>query len=61
MARDDRELILRSAIRESNERGSYLFIGAILVIALASLYVAIGTPGLHSQIAKSPLEATSGR
>jgi hypothetical protein len=61
MAHDDRELIPRSAIRESSERGRYLVIGAIAAIALAGLYVALGAPGLHTQIARAPVATEAGR
>jgi hypothetical protein len=61
MAHDDRELIPRSAIRDSSERGLYLVIGAIAVIVLAGLYVAIGTPGLRTQIARAPVATEAGR
>jgi hypothetical protein len=61
MAHDDRELIPRSAVRDSSERGLYLVVGVIVVIALAGLYVVIGTPGLRTQIARAPVATEAGR
>ena len=61
MAHDDRELIPRSDVRESSERGVYLMIGAIAVVILAGAYVAIGAPGLHTQVASAPLTTEQPR
>ena len=47
-ANDDRSLIPASIAR-------------YLVMTLIGVYWAIGTPGPHTQIAKAPLEVTSGR
>jgi hypothetical protein len=51
---DDREMIPRSEVRDSSDRNLYLIVGAIVVLVLTGAYVAVGTPGLHTQIAKAP-------
>jgi hypothetical protein len=61
MVNDDRQLIPASAARRSAERGGYLVIGAVAVIALVAAYAVIGAPGLHTQVAKAPVEAVPSR
>lgn len=59
MPNDDREMIPHSAARDSAERGGFLIVGAIAAIALIGAYIALGTPGLHTQVARAPVEASS--
>jgi hypothetical protein len=61
MANDDRSLIPASTARDSAERGLSLVVGAVVVIALIGAYLAIGAPGLHTQIAHAPMEVISDR
>lgn len=58
MINDDRELIPRSATRDSAERGGFLLIGAVATLALIGAYVVLGTPGLYTQVAKAPIEGS---
>jgi hypothetical protein len=59
MAHDDREMIPHSQARDSAERGGYLIIGAAAAIALIGAYIVLGTPGLHTQVARAPVEASA--
>jgi hypothetical protein len=64
MANDDRSLIPASTARDSDERGLYLVVGAIVVMSLIGVFLAIGAPGLHTQVANAPnapLEVVSDR
>jgi len=61
MGNDDRSLIPPSTARDSAERGLYLVVGAAVVMLVVGVYVAIGTPGLHTQIAHAPMEVMSDR
>lgn len=61
MGNDDRSLIPASHARESSERGLYLVVGAMIAVTLLGVYLAIGTPGLHTQVAHAPLEVISDR
>ena len=61
MANEDRSLIHASTARDPDERRLYLVVGASVVMTLIGVYWAIGTPGLHTQIAYAPMEVTSGR
>jgi hypothetical protein len=46
-----------TASPKARENRLYLAIGGIVIALLIGVYVAIGTPGLHTQIASAPVPA----
>jgi hypothetical protein len=48
-----------SASRKTEASRLYLAVGGMVVALLIGMYVAIGTPGLHTQIASAPVPASS--
>jgi hypothetical protein len=61
MANHDRSLIPASIARDSGDQGLFLVVGAVIVMTLIGVYLAIGAPGLHMQVANAPMQVTSDR
>jgi hypothetical protein len=53
----DHDRFSTTVVRETTGGGGlYLIIGALVVAVLVGAYILMGTPGLHTQVAKAPAD-----